>query len=191
MNEVNILVKGYAKKLVNGWIASSTATFIKSNGKNIIVDPGCNRKKLLYGLRKHSLKTGDIDYVILTHSHTDHTLLAGIFENAKILDAFEIYYGDKQVAHNNRIPGTSVTLLQTPGHTDDHCSMLFSTKKGIYAIAGDVFWWMDDEKQEVKINKKDAAHKCDIKKLIESRKKLLKVADYIVPGHGKVFKVEK
>jgi hypothetical protein len=27
--------------------------------------------------------------------------------------------------------------------------------------------------------------------LIESRKKILKIADYIIPGHGKMFKVKK
>ena len=31
----------------------------------------------------------------------------------------------------------------------------------------------------------------DMKKLKESRKKLLELADYIIPGHGKMFKVEK
>ena len=31
----------------------------------------------------------------------------------------------------------------------------------------------------------------NIQKLIASRKKLLELADYIIPGHGKMFKVEE
>jgi hypothetical protein len=27
--------------------------------------------------------------------------------------------------------------------------------------------------------------------LIESRKKILNIADYIIPGHGKIFKVDE
>ena len=47
MNQVKILIQGYAKEIENGWKASSTVTLIKSGDKNIIVDPGCNRKRLL------------------------------------------------------------------------------------------------------------------------------------------------
>jgi glyoxylase-like metal-dependent hydrolase (beta-lactamase superfamily II) len=31
----------------------------------------------------------------------------------------------------------------------------------------------------------------DKEKLKESRKKILEIADYVIPGHGKMFKVEK
>ncbi|MBU1877039.1 MBL fold metallo-hydrolase, partial [Patescibacteria group bacterium] len=83
MAKVKVLIRGYAKKIENGWLASSTVTLVQSNDKNIIVDPGCNRKKLVEELLKENLKTTDIDFVFLTHFHTDHTLLTGIFENAK------------------------------------------------------------------------------------------------------------
>jgi len=191
MAEIKILIEGYARKIDDGWLASSTVTLVKSNNKKIIVDPGCNRKKLIEELSKNNLKTTDIDFVFLTHNHTDHTLLAGIFENAKVLDSGEIYDNDKQVDHNNKIPDTDLEIIQTPGHLPEHCSLLVSAKGGVYIIAGDVFWWMDDEKQEIKIEKPDQAHPADMEKLIESRKKVLQLADYIIPGHGKIFKSPK
>ena len=60
-------------------------------------------------------------------------------------------------------------------------------------LAGDVFWWADGEEQLVDINKEDDAHpaELDMKALIKSRRVLLEKADYIIPGHGKMFKVEK
>ncbi len=191
MAEIKVLIEGYARKIKDGWLASSTVTYVKSNGKKIIIDPGCNRKKLIEELRKHNLKPTDINFILLTHNHTDHALLAGIFEKAKVLNNEEIYINDKQLEHHNKIPGTDLEIIQTPGHIDDHCSLIVRTDKGIYVVAGDVFWWTDDEEQKININKPDQAHISNIKKLIESRKKILKLADWVIPGHGKMFKVEK
>ncbi len=190
MTEVKVLINGYAKKIKDGWLASSTVTLVKTNNKNIIVDPGCNRKRLIKELAKNNLKTKDIDFVLLTHSHTDHSLLAGIFENAQVLDDEEIYTNDKQVEHHNKIKGTDLEIIKTPGHNNNHCSLIVKTNKGVYVVAGDVFWWTDDEKQKIDINRKDQAHSCDMKKLIKDRKKVLEIADYIIPGHGKMFKVK-
>lgn len=190
MNTVKVLIEGYAKEMENGWMTSSTVTLVKTNGKNIIVDPGCNRKKLIEELGKNNLKTADIDFVLLTHSHTDHSLLAGIFENAKVLTTEEIYNNDNQTEHNNKIPETDLEIIQTPGHCPEQCSLLVPTDEGVYGIVGDVFWWTDDEEQKIDVNKEDEAHpkETDMEKLIESREKILKMADYIIPGHGKMFK---
>lgn len=193
MNKIKVLIQGYARQIESGWLASSTVTLVQSNDKNIIVDPGCNRKKLIEELSNNNLKATDIDFVLLTHSHTNHTLLAGIFENAKVLNPEEIYDGDKQTEHNNKIPGTDLAIIQTPGHSPEHCSLIVPTENGTYVVAGDVFWWIDDEEQEINIEKEDEAHpeEVDMKKLIESRKNVLKVADYIIPGHGKIFNSPK
>ncbi|HUW72155.1 MAG TPA: MBL fold metallo-hydrolase [Candidatus Humimicrobiaceae bacterium] len=193
MNKVKVLIQGYAKEIENGWLASSTTTFVQSNGKNIVVDPGCNRKRLLEELAKNNLKPADINFVLLTHSHGDHALLAGIFENAKVITPAEIYYNDNQVEPENKIPGTNLEIIQTPGHSPEHCSLVVPTEEGTYIVAGDVFWWTDDEEQKIEIEKEDDVHPDEVNmpKLIESRKKILEIADYIIPGHGKIFKVKK
>lgn len=187
MSEVKVLIEGYAKKVKGGWIASSTVTLVKSNGKTIIVDPGCNRRRLMEALEKEHLKTSDVDYVMVTHNHADHYLLAGIFENAKILNWDEIYYDDLQLAHGNIVPGTDITIIRTPGHTPDHSSLIVPTSKGVCVVAGDLFWWVEGEKQKIQIKRKDQAHQADMKSLIASRKKILKIADFIIPGHGKMM----
>lgn len=194
MAEVKVLIEGYAKRIANGWLASSAVTLVRSNNKNIIIDPGCNRPGLLRELAKHDLRPADIDFVLLTHNHTDHALLAGIFENARVLNESEIYDNDRQVEHHGRIPGTDLEIIQTPGHSHGHCSLIARTNKGVYAVAGDVFWWLDGQKQKIDkeslIGHEDPYVK-DKKDIAESRRTLLKLADYIIPGHGKMFKVEK
>jgi len=193
MAEVKILVEGRAKEIKTGWIATSNVILVKTDNKNIIIDPGCNRKKLIEALRKENLKTSDIGFVLLTHSHADHTLLAGIFEKAKVLTPVEIYNNDRQIEYDRKVLGTGLEIIPTPGHCPEHCSLVVSTKNGNYVIAGDAFWWTDGEKQKIDINRKDDAHpeELNMKKLIASRKKILKIADYIIPGHGKMFKVVK
>lgn len=192
MTEVKILIEGYAKPLKNGWLANSSVVLIKSNGKNIIVDPGFDREKLLNVLKKEKLRASDIDFVFLTHGHIDHSLLAGIFENAKIVDELYVYQKDVITKHNGVIPDTDLKVIRTPGHMEEHCSLIVETEKGVYAVAGDVFWWSENEKQEININKPDNdPEHMDIQKLIASRKKILELADYIIPGHGKMFKIKK
>jgi glyoxylase-like metal-dependent hydrolase (beta-lactamase superfamily II) len=193
MNQIKVLIEGYAKEIESGWIASSSVTLVKAGDKNIIVDPGCNRKRLLEELVKNDLKTLDIDFVLLTHSHADHSLLAGIFENAKVLTVEEIYNNDNQSSHDNKIPGTDLEIIQTQGHCPEHCSLVVPTIDGIYVVAGDVFWWLDNEDQAMELKKEDDAHPAEVnaENLIESRKKILEIADYIIPGHGRMFKVEK
>ena len=192
-NEVKVLIEGYAKKTSKGWIASSTVTLVRNNSKNIIIDPGCSRQVLIKELAKHGLKPRDIDFVFLTHNHTDHALLAGIFENAKVLNTYEIYDGDNQTEHGGKIPGTGLEILQTPGHAPEHASLVVPTANGTYVIAGDCFWWTDEEEQITDVNKIDDVHpeEADMKELVESRMRVLEIADYVIPGHGKTFKVEK
>lgn len=194
MAEVKVLIEGYAKEIEGGWLASSTTTLIKLDDKNIIVDPGCNRTKLLESLQNNNLTADDIDYVLLTHNHTDHILLAGIFEKAKVVTSEEIYENDYQIDYEEKIPELDIEIVKTPGHSSDSHSFVVKTNGGTYVIAGDVFWWTDAEEQKTdyeSLISHDDPYVKDKKELQESRKKVLELADYIIPGHGKMWKLEK
>ncbi len=187
-SQVSILIEGYAKQMKTGWVASSTVVYINDCAKQIIVDPGINKELLLEKLDNQKIKTSNIDYVFLTHYHLDHALLAAIFEKAIILDGFTIYEKDQETDYSKNIPGTNVQLIPTPGHASEHYSLLAVTADfGKLVIAGDVFWFKDIDKQEIDINKNDP-FALDEKTLTESRKRLLKIADWIIPGHGKMFR---
>lgn len=196
MTEVKVLIEGYAKETKDGWIANSTVTLVKSNDKNIIVDPGMNREMLLKSLKKEKIVPNKINYVILTHYHLDHSLLTGIFENAKVMDNTDVYSFDGKIgSHKGRVPGTAIRIIKTPGHDMFHCSVLVKDKKlGNVAVVGDVFWWRDNQKQETdkeSLTKHEDPYMKNKEELINSRKKILEIADYIIPGHGKMFKVNK
>ncbi len=195
MTKVKVLIEGYAKKTNKGWLATSSTTLIEDNGKKIIVDPGINRELLLKKLREQSLTLNDIDIVFMTHYHPDHVFLASLFERAMIADGDTIYEKDDEAGYEGKVPGTNLEVILTPGHAHEHAVLVANTDKGKIVVAADVFWWNDQENQqtnepEVLINKEDPFTK-DWEALKESRRKVLEIADWIIPGHGKMFRNPK
>ncbi len=196
MVKVKVIIKGYAKEINEEEFASSTTALIQDNNLNVIVDPGMDRKALLDGLAREGLKPEDIKFVILTHTHLDHSLLTGIFENAEIFDNSDIYsFNGKISEHEGKIPNTDIKIIKTPGHDQFHCSVLVKTEDlGKVVIAGDVFWRADDEEQKTgrkSLLEREDPYVKDENTLRESREKILEIADYIIPGHGEMFKVIK
>lgn len=194
MAEIKILIEGYAREEGDSLFASPTSVLIRDGGLNILVDSGANKEKLLEALTKEGLKPEDIDIVFLTHYHLDHILNIRLFPDKDILDSETIYSDDKEIEYSGNIPGTKIAIIKTPGHSDEHCSLLVETKKGNVVIAADVFWWMDSEEQKIdreSLIVHEDEYASNMEKLIESRKKILEIADYIIPGHGRMFKVKK
>ncbi len=182
MAKIKVLIEGYAIPKGSGYLASSTVVLVEDMGKKVIIDPGINRPLLLKKLKANNLKTGDIDIVIMTHYHPDHNFLCGIFENAVAYDDSIYYKDDYQIEHKEKVKGTSLKVVPTPGHDYFHGSVVVPTEKGTIVVAGDVFWWDSKEKQDTSrkalLEHEDPFTK-DKKALLESRKKLI--------GHGKMF----
>lgn len=129
MSELKILVEGYAREEEGSELVTCTTTLIRDSGLSIVVDPGMNRPLLERALREEGLGFGDIDYVVLTHTHTDHSLLSALFTRARVIDPWSIYTFDGRIEdHEGRVPGTSVTLLRTPGHDPSHISAIVRTR---------------------------------------------------------------
>ncbi|MEK9153169.1 MAG: MBL fold metallo-hydrolase [Patescibacteria group bacterium] len=194
MAEIKVLVEGYASKKKKGSPASSAAVLIFDGNIKVLVDPGSNAKALLEALRKEKIKPADIDIVFLTHYHLDHLLNIRLFPTNDIYDGDTISHVDKIISFSGgKLPKTNIKIIKTPGHAYEHCSLLAQTAKGKVAIAGDVFWWWNEQKKNYDrkklLKQKDPFVKNKLA-LRQSRRKLLDLADYIIPGHGKMFKVE-
>lgn len=189
MATVKILVKGYAKE---GDVeqASSTSVLVVDKDVKVVVDPGINRQALAEGLQKEGLKPEDIQFVLITHYHPDHAYGAAWFPQATLVDYAYVYKQDAEEKHDGFIPGTELAIMHTPGHTPEHCSLAVPTEQGMVVIAGDVFWWPDGQSQSLDVNYPDE-YAQDQDRLIESRKKVLKLADIVIPGHGQIISVEK
>lgn len=179
-NEVVVLVEGYDRFPRVG----ATITLVKAKYANIVCDPGLvkDRQLIVDALKSQGLEVEDITHVFLTHQHTDHTANAGMFPNARIVDAHGVYYGDHwgTLSSGSKRLAPGVEAVATPGHTNEDYTLFVETADGVYAITH--AWWQSDMTPEV-----DPYAEAP-NKLTESREDILGRADWIIPGHGGAFK---
>jgi len=189
--EVKILVEGYTNAdsvaEIGEEITQPTITLVRDGDIIMVVDPGVlkSQQVLVDTLKKENLTVEDVNVVCITHSHIDHYRNAGMFPNVKVLE----YYGlwDKQTVeswHENFTP--NIQILHTPGHDYTGLTVFVTTKDGIVAICGDIFW-----KENYPPNPHDDAFASNPERLKESRHMILKMADWIIPGHGKMYKNDR
>jgi len=179
-------------------ITSSTVTLIKG-AKNVVVDSGGfadDAETIKKMLAKEGLRPEQIDIAIATHYHWDHVSNFHLFKNARLYKCYS-FSSYIDIKNNKTEPVDikdgfkimdNVEIMLTPGHLEHHMSIVVKTDKGIVVIAGDAIGrkdWVDLTKFPEK------RYVWDEKKYNENRKKILKIADYIIPGHGDMFKVEK
>jgi glyoxylase-like metal-dependent hydrolase (beta-lactamase superfamily II) len=182
MAEVSILVTGYAD-LAHG-LVGPTISLVRDHDHCLIIDPGSvsDPQVISLALARHHLKWEDIDAVGISHAHLDHYRFIGLFPRAVCLDA----WGSWQANHfyagpTERIYRPDIQILATPGHSHDSITFLVQTHLGRVAICGDLFW---DESGPA-----DDPYAEDIPLLRQNREKIRTMADWIVPGHGPMFRV--
>ena len=174
----------FEDKTFNGF-AQPTITLIEDGKNIIIVDPGTIKdiKKLKNNLKKEGYDFDDVTHIVITHEHHDHYRNMGLFPNSIDIDFWGLWKGTfLEFNQEDRKLSDNVLILMTPGHDKSGISLLVNTSNGKYAISGDVFYDLYGPKNDFFAD--------DKKQLLQSRKKLLKMADFIIPGHGDVFKVE-
>ncbi len=192
MDSIKILIQGYVRYFPDKRLAAAPSTvLVRKSGKNLLVDPGSHPRMLVEALHREGLTEEDIDLIFLTHYHPDHILNMRLFPHQDIYDGTTLYQGDMEIPCPGGLPLAEVEVVLTPGHTSEHASLVIDTAQGRYAVAGDVFWWEDgckpDTGRAALLNWPDPLAQ-DIEALRQSRLKLLQMADFIIPGHGKIFR---
>ncbi|KAK0095091.1 hypothetical protein PV326_009247 [Microctonus aethiopoides] len=197
MNEVIILFEGYSNDLGNGKLdANCSCTLIKGL-KNVIVDTmtAWDRQKLIDALKSHYISPEDINYVVCTHSHADHIGNNNLFTNADqhiIGSCIQNRTRFHELIQNQTIVlCDGIVISTTPGHTYDdvtvHVDTKVDDKKARIAITGDLF------ENELDIFNPLIWKKLGRPELVKTQAKnrlaVITWADYIVPGHGPMFKV--
>lgn len=153
----------------------SCVYLIKLKAHNILIDTGSilNRSELTENLKKLNIKPLEIDIVLLTHNHPDHTGGIKIFKNAKI-------YGDKQDFKNekildlNKLKTKEIKIIKTSGHTKGSVCFLYK----------DILFSGDTLFHRGTIGRTDLPTSIP-EKMQKSLEKLLKINYKILcPGHG-------
>ena len=174
---LDVLFTGYVGDRVAG-----TVSLVRDGDRVIVVDPGMvpARSAILDPLAALGLSPQDVTDVVLSHHHPDHTVNIALFGEVPVHDVQAVYTRDSWDARDadglDLTP--SVRLLATPGHTPQDLSLLVGTDSGITAVTH--LWWTADGPAE-------DPYAPDRELLRTQRRRVLAVADHVLPGHGPAF----
>ncbi|OGJ21492.1 hypothetical protein A3K73_00830 [Candidatus Pacearchaeota archaeon RBG_13_36_9] len=87
------------------------------NGLRVLVDTSSkeNKEELLKDLQELDIKPEEVNIILLTHTHWDHTGNLPVFKNAEIYDANNI----------DKLTLEKIKVIKTPGHTKDSRCFLY------------------------------------------------------------------
>ena len=188
--EIFVLIEGVHNDLgpINGTTIvnsidpiCSSVTLLKGR-KNILIDTGYRgyEDEIIARLKDQGLTPADIEVVVNTHLHLDHCYNNHLFTNAKVIYGRSVLSSKKwDVVSSITIPG--VIIMETPGHFPDHISILVKSDQ-TYVIAGDAI------REDIVQN--EAIWKTMNDEYILNAKRILAVADVIIPGHGRIIQGE-
>lgn len=156
--------------------ARSSVSLIAGGGHKIIVDSGLagEEEKIIGALAGLNVLPEEIDLLINTHSHPDHCGNNHLFFKARILAPKD---GDAIS------PG--IRIIATPGHSADSISVVVEADMTI-VVAGDALPTFGNFQKMVP----PALH-TDRSLAEASMKKILMLADIVIPGHDFPFYVHK
>lgn len=182
LNRVRVLLPGFS----GGTDASGTVTLVQAADRNILVDTGdpWNKDALAAAINHAGLDPRQITDVVITHGHLDHCGNLAMFPEAK-------FWMDKDVAVRGQYevrdekaelsPGVELTAFRGHSHRDLVLTVR-QTLQGTVVIAGDLFENKDDEDVWRELSEYQEEQE-------KARQHIRSIGDYIVPGHGDIFKV--
>lgn len=189
-NGVRVLKPGYTVQVGPAQLRADGTITLVTGRINILVDTGgpWNKDFLLSALESLGISPQDISFVVCTHGHSDHTGNINLFPDAVLISSHDICKGDLYTIHDFSEPYViyeGIEVITTPGHTRQDVSVIVRTESGVVAITGDLF--------ENKADLDDESLWKTMSELPEeqqaSRGRILKLADFIIPGHGDIFPV--
>ncbi len=181
--EFQVLSEGYLSKGGNQRVGS-TVSFVRDDDALVVLDPGLvpARSAILGPLTDLGVEPNDVTDVVISHHHPDHTLNVALFPNARVHDHWAWYRDDLWVdrAAEGFQVSSSVTLIETPGHSPQDISTLVETDEGL--VVATHLWWTSSEPVEDPF-----ATDAEALRRNRARVRALPRLIRIVPGHGASF----
>lgn len=196
--------------------ATGSCCLVRSNGCIVLFDTmgPWERDLLVERLQSLTIHPDDITYLVCSHSHPDHIGNLNLFTKATRhyigtsvysqdmydLNCFEPIGSYNYTTLRNVecvVPqykhvhfDKNLSIHPTPGHTMECISMVVSNcdKFGTVALVGDLFEREEDVNNEG-IWLEAGSQNADLQRA--NRSDIYNKADYILPGHGPLFKTDR
>jgi glyoxylase-like metal-dependent hydrolase (beta-lactamase superfamily II) len=191
IKSLKVIKSGFLVRTETGVIldARSTVALIQTAKNTILVDTSLRKDRdlLLDGLKNESLTPADINIIIITHCHKDHTGNCEIFPSARIY-VHHLCSLKGDVIRIKEFPyflEPNIEIIETPGHSWDSLTVL--VKRDVtYAITGDAIPLKSNYENWIP----PVVH-VDAQRALESMKQITERADIIIPGHDEAFTLKK
>lgn len=188
MEDLYLLKEGKVIRSNDVILYASSASVLIIDEFPIVVDTALpeDSKLIQRSLLNAGIQKDEVRMVINTHLHSDHIGCNSMFKADKYAHAKEIeregIQGVKPLV--NTSISSRVKIIETPGHTEGHISVVFESSDAVVVIAGDAIPTYDNYLKRVppRIN-------IDEELAMHSFEKIEKIADLIIPGHDKPFRV--
>lgn len=209
MPEIDVLAQGFGVSSSEARLSLCAVTLIRGE-VTTLVDVGYQSRRVLVveRLAERGLTLADIDRVVLTHGHWDHTLNALMFPNAEIIMSADEYdyvhhidpldpatplYTPDILARAKRVttvrdgeelePG--VRVMMVPGHSPGSLAVLVDTPDGVAGMVGDALPSLNAARADVPsagqvFFDEDAA--------IASARRIIDTCQVVYPGHDRPFR---
>jgi glyoxylase-like metal-dependent hydrolase (beta-lactamase superfamily II) len=175
---LDVLFTGYASMPR----VAGTVSLVRDGDRVVVVDPGMvpDRSAITDPLRRLGVDPADVTDVVLSHHHPDHTVNIALFGEVPVHDFQAVYTRDEWTDRpaDGVALTPSVRLLATPGHTPQDLTVLVGTPEHVAALTH--LWWTATGPAE-------DPYAPDAALLAEQRRRVLALADLVVPGHGEPF----
>ena len=208
MPEVELILTGFNVHSDQGRMGFCTVGFIRGD-KTILVDTGHHgrRQLILESLGQQGVSPDDIDMVVLTHVHWDHSQNIDLFKNAQIaVHKDEVAYAADPAPTDWATSGyfldtlrgrdvlevvdgqelaEGVRVLATPGHSKGHISVTVETSDGTVVLTGDAL----TAASCIALGKPLLVF-WDEEQAAQSVQKILASARIFYPGHDRPFRID-
>ena len=209
MAKLDVLTYGFAFVSDQGTFGFSSISLLTLGDRHILIDtgPASRRDLLVKALDSKGLAPEDVDSVILTHLHWDHCQNTDLFTNSRILvHPKELDYarnparGDRSTAwyiadmmdkmkvepvSDGDSVAEGVRIIDTPGHTKGHLSVVIGVDDETVLVAGDALPDSGTVKRGLPYN-----IFWDVNDASESVEKMLDSSSVFYPGHDRPFRVD-
>ncbi|NXX63188.1 MBLC1 protein, partial [Scopus umbretta] len=190
---LRVLQEGYSRPQPDGTLrADGSVTLVWGGPVTALVDTGgpWGRRRLLRLLAARGLSPDAVTHVVCTHGHSDHVGNLNLFPAATLLVGLDLSRGGDRYLPHGLAAGCPLVLhpghlevVATPGHTRHHVSLVVrGTSLGTAVVAGDLFEREGDEAEWRALSEDPAEQE-------RSRRRVMAVADVVVPGHGPPFRL--